>query len=311
MCQQLLVLMGNKIIRFIFFGNYFVGILAVALTVEATQQLRLPYHSLNYYLLLFLAPTVYYTYAYNKVSVNPSSNNPRNQWYYKHKLFINISQKVLFTLCMILAINLLYQNYNNFLRLPFIYWAAIAVIVSAGALYYGLLPKSFLQFNLRSTGWLKAFVIGFVWACCANVLPLIMLKIETGIGYHDSVLWTWLFIKNWMFCTVNAIIFDIKDYPTDANKHLRTFVVRYGLRRTIFNILIPLLVIGLLSLGVFAYFKGFGFPQVICNVLPFILTILVAYSMHKRKNILYYLMVIDGLILFKALCGILGMQFVQ
>ena len=163
---------------------------------------------------------------------------------------------------------------------------------------------------MRSTGWFKAFVIGFVWACCANVLPLIMLKIETGIGYHDSVLWTWLFIKNWMFCTVNAIIFDIKDYPTDANRHLRTFVVRYGLRKTIFQILIPLLVVGLISLGIFASYKGFGLPQVLCNVLPFILTIYIAYSMHVRKNILYYLIVIDGLILFKAICGIIGMQFV-
>lgn len=302
--------MGNKIIRFIFFGNYFVGLLAVALTLEATQQLRLPYNSLNYFLLLFLAPTIYYTYAYNRVSTKPSATNPRNQWYFTHKKFINWSQGILFTICMLLAINLLYQNFNNFLKLSASYWIAILIIVIAGGLYYGLLPKSFLKFNLRSTGWLKAFVIGFVWACCANVLPLIMLKIETGIGYHDSVLWTWLFIKNWMFCTVNAIIFDIKDYPTDSNKHLRTFVVRYGLRRTIFNILIPLLIIGLISLGIFAYFKGFGFPQVFFNVLPFMLTIYVAYSMHRRKNILYYLMVIDGLILFKAICGIIGMQFV-
>ncbi|WP_443945896.1 hypothetical protein ACJVDH_01965 [Pedobacter sp. AW1-32] len=302
--------MLGKIIRFIFFGNYFVGILAVALTVEATQQLRLPYNSLNYYLLLFLAPTIYYTYAYHKVSNNPASTNPRNRWYYKHKNFINISQAVLCIACFALAVNLLYHNFSNILHLPISYWVAIIIIIIAGALYYGLLPKSFLKFNLRNTGWFKAFVIGFVWACCANVLPLIMLKIETGIGYHDSVLWTWLFIKNWMFCTVNAIIFDIKDYPTDANKHLRTFVVRYGLRRTIFNILIPLLIVGLCSLAVFAYFKGFGLPQVLFNVLPFILTIYIAYSMHRRQNILYYLMVIDGLILFKAICGITGMQFV-
>ncbi|WP_316831403.1 hypothetical protein [Pedobacter aquatilis] len=301
----------GKIIRFIFFGNYFVGILAVALTIEATLQLRLPFNSVNYYLLLFLAPTIYYTYAYNKVSTSPSVTNPRNKWYFKHKKFINRSQFILSTLCLVLAVNLLVQNFSNILNLPPFYWVAIVVIVVAGALYYGLLPKSFLNFNLRNTGWLKAFVIGFVWACCANVLPLIMLKIETGIGYHDSVLWTWLFIKNWMFCTVNAIIFDIKDYPTDANKHLRTFVVRYGLRKTIFNILIPLLVIGLVSLGIFANYKGFGWPQVFCNVLPFVLTIYIAYSMHKRKNILYYLMVIDGLILFKAICGIIGMQFVK
>jgi len=303
--------MSTKIIRFIFFGNYFVGILAVALTLEASFQLRLPFNSLNYYLLLFLAPTIYYTYAYNKVSTQPSTTNPRTQWYFEHKKLINISQLLLFVLCVILAINLLYQNLHHFLTLPAIYWGAIITVVVAAALYYGLLPKSFLKFNLRNTGWLKAFVIGFVWACCANVLPLIMLKIETGIDYHDSVLWTWLFVKNWMFCTVNAIIFDIKDYPTDANKHLRTFVVRYGLRKTIFSILIPLLLVGLISLGVFASYKDFGLPQVLCNIFPFLLTIYVAYSMHKRKNILYYLMVIDGLILIKALCGILGMQFVH
>lgn len=300
----------GKIIRFIFFGNYFVGVLAVALTFEATLQLKLPFNSINYYLLLFLAPTIYYTYAYNKVSTNPSAINPRNKWYFQHKKLINWSQAILFVLCMFLVVKLLYQNYDNILNLPIIYWFAIAIIILAGILYYGLLPKSFLNFNLRSTGWLKAFVIGFVWACCANILPIIMVKIETGIGYHDSVLWTWLFIKNWMFCTVNAIIFDIKDYPTDANRHLRTFVVRYGLRKTIFNILIPLLIVGLISLGIFANYKGFGWPQVVCNVLPFLLTIYLAYSMHKRKNILYYLMVIDGLILFKAICGIIGMQFV-
>lgn len=301
----------GKIIRFIFFGNYFVGILAVALTIEATLQLRLPFNSLNYYLLLFTAPIIYYTYAYNKVSAKPLAANPRSKWYFKNKNFINWSQGMLFAFCVVLAINLLYLNFSNIFNLPVIYWVAIVIIVTAGGLYYGLLPKSFLNFNLRNTGWLKAFVIGFVWACCANVLPLIMLKLETGIGYHDSVLWTWLFIKNWMFCTVNAIIFDIKDYPTDANKHLRTFVVRYGLRKTIFSILIPLLIIGLIALGIFADYKGFGWPQVICNVFPFLLTIYVAYSMHRRKNILYYLMVIDGLILFKAICGIIGMQFVK
>ncbi|AOM78707.1 UbiA family prenyltransferase [Pedobacter steynii] len=301
--------MGNKIVRFVFFGNYFVGLLAVALTLEATQQLRLPYNSLNYYLLLFLAPTIYYTYAYHQISARPSLNNPRSQWYFKHRVFISWSQGILFSLCIALAVRLLYINYSHILNLPLSYWLAITVIVLAGGLYYRLLPRSFLNFDLRNTGWLKAFVIGFVWACCANILPLIMLKIETGIGYHDPLLWTWLFIKNWMFCTVNAILFDIKDYPTDANKHLKTFVVRFGLRRTIFYILIPLLIIGMISLFIFARYKGFGPIPTALNILPFILTIYIAYSMRRRKNILYYLMVIDGLILFKAICGIIAMQF--
>ena len=302
-------MLGNKVIRFIFFGNYFVGLLAVALNLEAIAQLNLPYNSITYYALLFLAPIIYYTYAYNTATVSTSETNLRTKWYFENKKFIGYSQAVLFVICLSLSFYFLYHNFHHIVNLPFSYWLAIFIIIFAGGFYYGLLPRSFLKFNLRNTGWLKAFVIGFVWACCANVLPLIFLKIELNVSSLNFLLWTWLFIKNWMFCTVNAIIFDIKDYPTDANKQLRTFVVRFGLRKTIFYILIPLVIIGLTSMFTFAYFMHFKLPMLFFNVLPFLLTIYVAYNMHKRKNILFYLIVIDGLILFKALCGLLGMQF--
>jgi len=34
--------------------------------------------------------------------------------------------------------------------------------------------------------------------------------------------------------------------------------------------------------------------------------IIVSYSMHKRKSILYYLIIIDGLMFVKGVCGIAG-----
>ncbi|PST84081.1 hypothetical protein C7T94_04920 [Pedobacter yulinensis] len=301
--------MNGSVIRFIFFGNYFVGLLAVALTAEASLQLRLPACSPAYYLLLFLAPVVYYTYAYIGKGTQVGTSNARTRWYQEHRHFVRSSQVALSVVCMALLLWLVGRNFSSIMTLPPDYWLSIGVLVLAAALYYGLLPAPAAWLNLRNTGWLKAFVIGFVWACCVNVLLLVVLKVERGVAEEDLPLWIWLFIKNWMFCTVNAILFDIKDYPSDANRHLRTFVVRFGLRRTIFYILIPLLLIGLLSLFVFAWFRAFSPLQVLFNVLPFIATIAVAYSMHKRQPILYYLMVIDGLILFKALCGILGMQF--
>jgi hypothetical protein len=303
--------MGKKILHFIFFGNYFVGLLAVALSIEGTIQQKLPFNSLNYYLLLFLAPTIYYTYAYNKATTKPAIDNPRSQWYYEHKNFINKSQLVLIVLCLFLGGRLLYINFDGILKLPLIYWISIGIIVLAAILYYGLLPKSFIKFNLRNTGWLKAIIIGFVWACFANVLPLIMLKIETGATNHDAIFWTWLFIKNFMFCTVNAIIFDIKDYPTDANKQLQTVVVKLGLRRTIFYIVLPLVITGMIAFLISATYKGFGPITIIINLIPFVLTLIVSYTMLKRKNILYYLIIIDGLILVKALCGILGTAFIK
>jgi 4-hydroxybenzoate polyprenyltransferase len=163
--------------------------------------------------------------------------------------------------------------------------------------------------NLRDVGWLKAFVIGFVWAGCANLAPIVMTYIEKGNVYPDPVLWVFLFVKNWMFCTVNAIIFDIKDYPTDANEHLKTFVVRFGLRRTIFFILIPLLSIGLFSLLCFTVYRGLSAPRIFINCLPFVLMLYVVYTMRKRHSLVYYLVLIDGALLFKAICGILAMAF--
>ncbi len=296
----------GKIIKLIFFGNYFVGLLAILLSIEACLQLSLPLPSISYLVLLFIAPTVYYTYAYTGSQQLVRPNNQRAIWYRENKLLVKCSQVLLLGLSVILFIYLMVRNRQRVLTLPFDYWGSVIIVVLVGLLYYGLLPKSFYKLNLRNKGWLKAFVIGFVWACCANVLLLVILKIELGIDGRDLPLWIWLFVKNWMFCTVNAIMFDIKDYPTDANRDLRTFVVRYGLRKTIFYTLIPLLFVGLASLLIFANYREYKTVQMICNVLPFLATVAVAYSMRKRRPVLYYLMVIDGLILFKACCGIIG-----
>jgi len=298
--------MAIKVIKFIFFGNYFIGLLAIALTIESTIQLHLPFNSIPYYILVALAPIVYYTYAYMGVNRLSKTTNPRSQWYITHQKLIKWSQLILSAICLFSLAYLLLSNFQAFLQLPLFYWLAVIVILLAALLYYGLLPAYFFNLNLRNTGWLKPFIIGFVWACTANLLPLIALKIESGIDLTANALWIWLFFKNWMFCTVNAIMFDLKDYTIDANKELKTFAVRMGLKQTIYKVLIPLLCVGILSLLIFTYIAHFHLLTIIFNLIPFILTLVVAFSLNKRKNILFYLIVIDGLILIKALCGIAG-----
>ncbi|OQP53451.1 hypothetical protein A4H97_23690 [Niastella yeongjuensis] len=294
----------NKILRLLFWGNYFVGFLAIAFNIEAAVQLKMPYNSLRYYALLFMLPVIYYTYAYQHQPINTEKTDPRSRWYARHRRFIHYSQMILLALSVIIAISLSFSYFDHIQRLPFIYWAFPGFILFTAVLYYGLLP-GFM--NLRRVGWLKAFVIGFVWAGYANLAPIIMTSIEKGNIYPDSILWLFLFVKNWMFCTVNAIIFDIKDYPTDANKQLKTFVVRFGLRHTIFFILIPLLGIGLLSLLFFTVYRGIMPVRIFINCLPFVLMLYVVYTMRKRHSLIYYLVLIDGALLFKAMCGILAM----
>lgn len=303
--------MIDNFIKFTFFGNIFVGILAVALSFETAVQLSAPFNSTAYYLLLFFATMAYYTYAYVNVAVSNKQHNPRTLWYAKHRKFVRLNLAFSIGISFLLIIYLTFRNIHHLLRLPLMYWGIIIVVVLAGILYYGLLPKSFLPLNIRKTGLLKAFVIGFVWASCVNLFPLIMLRIEHNVSFADPFLISWLFTKTFMFCTVNAIMFDIKDYAEDANKQLKTFVVRFGLRNTIFQILIPLLLIGVFSMIVFANYRHFSVIPLLINILPFALSLLVAYSMHKRQNILYYLIVIDGLLLVKAICGITAMHFVS
>ena len=300
--------MGRKLIEFIFFGNYFVGMLALALSLETAFQLELHFNSIHYYLLLFFGTVMYYTYAYSGILSTTKSINPRTIWYAKHYRFIQWSQLILLSICVTLSLILVSQHYQNILSLPLRYWLIVAVVTLAAIFYYGL---SFLKINLRNTGWLKAFIIGFVWACCVNLLPLVVLQIERGSYYVDPVFMAWLFLKNWMFCTVNAIMFDLKDYEDDSNQELKTFVVRYGLRKTIFFVLTPLLLIGVISLLTFAHFKHFKLIILLFNLIPFILMLGVAWTMLRHKNILYYLIVIDGLLLVKALCGIAGSQFIH
>ena len=269
-------------------------------------QLGLPLNETVYYIGLFLAPVIYYTYAYKSINDSTPIANQRTRWFRENKKLVHWSQVGMILLCIGIFSFLIFKHFNEIIRLPLIYYSIGFGVLFVGIFYYGLISKKLFGFNLRNSGWTKAFIIGFVWACCANIFPLIMLRIETGQDYFPTDLWVWLFIKNWVFCTVNAIMFDIKDYPSDSNLYLRTFVVSFGLRRTIYFIIVPLLLAGLISFCIFALIKEFSIIQFSFNLIPFLLTLAIAFSMLRRHSIFYYLIVIDGVILVKALCGILG-----
>ena len=269
-------------------------------------QLGLPLNETVYYIGLFLAPVIYYTYAYKSINDSTPIANQRTRWFRENKKLVHWSQVGMILLCIGIFSFLIFKHFNEIIRLPLIYYSIGFGVLCVGIFYYGLISKKLFGFNLRNSGWTKAFIIGFVWACCANIFPLIMLRIETGQDFFQTDLWVWLFIKNWLFCTVNAIMFDIKDYPSDSNLYLRTFVVSFGLRRTIYFIIVPLLLAGLISFCIFALIKEFSIIQFSFNLIPFLLTLAIAFSMLRRHSIFYYLIVIDGVILVKALCGILG-----
>ncbi|MEO8446201.1 MAG: hypothetical protein ABI528_01830 [bacterium] len=293
----------RSLINGFFIGNYFYGICAVALTVEATVQQEYPLNSILYFVLVFTATVWYYTLAY--LNDKPGiSKNDRTRWYLTNKKFVYYSQLTLVLISLAIIFILAYDYYPQLISVSlnqlflFIPFPLVAIA------YYGI--SGMRDFNLRKIGWLKPFVIGFSWAGLTTIYPLLYYNI-----IHDQELWIsvgtkWLFIKNFMFVSVLCILFDIKDYESDANQNIKTFVVHKGLGFTIFNIVIPLSIAGLISLLIFSYMNNFSLIRIILNSLPFFALVGVAYSLQKRKSILFYLAIIDGLMLFKAACGILA-----
>ena len=295
--------MLKRFANFIFYGNYFYGCCTVALAAEASLQQQLPLNSIYFYLLLYFGTILFYTYAYIQEGSTGGSNK-RSNWYVKNLQLVKRTQLLLLTGCAALSIYLLVRNFHGLRNITITQTLLPALTGFTALSYYGIPLGIQATFNLRKTGWFKPFAIGLVWATAVTYIPILWHEVEQDTLYHFSAFNAWFFVKNFMYISLLAILFDIKDYATDHNKQLKTFVVRFGLRKTIFYVIIPLTIIGFISFIIFASLLHFHFLRIIINSIPFILLVLVAWSMHRRKSILYYLVVIDGLMLVKALCGI-------
>jgi hypothetical protein len=292
-----------QIPEFIFFGNYFYGLCAVALSVEATLQQGFPLNGCWYFFLLFSATVLYYTYPY--VRKSPFGNNSRTNWYTRKYKWVWRSQ-VIITVILLVALTLFLVYYRNaLLNMPAIHWLWICVFPATAALYYGLSGK----LNLRKTGWLKPFVIGFTWAGTVTVYPILFYSIVYKLEYRFGIVTGLLFLKNFMFIAVLCILFDIKDYASDYLSRLRTFVVKLGLRKTIFYIVLPLTFLGIVSFICYAVIHQFHVMKLLLNVIPFVLLLIAGLSLHHRRSLIYYLSVIDGLMLVKAVCGIIAIIY--
>ncbi len=301
--------LNKEFIQKVFFGNYFYGLCVIALSLEAGLQQQYPLNSFLYYCLAFIAPVIYYTKAYIPAKALDSSN-PRTRWYARNKKEIRSSQTILTMLFIVLSCIYAWRNFNGFIHMPLLNWLLLPVFPFISALYYGVDQKIIGRHGLRNIGWLKPFIIGFTWAGTVTVYPVIFNAVERGEGYyHPNLTGTFLFIKNFMFVSVLCIMFDVKDYAADHNQRIKTFVVKAGLRKTIFYIILPLSALGLASFLAYAIDRDFSSMKIFLNVIPFMLLLIVAYSMHRRHSIFYYLAAIDGLMLVKGICGSIAMAF--
>lgn len=277
----------------------------MALSIEASLQQRFPLNSVYYFLAVFCVTVVYYSRAYIiERSVNTS--NERSLWYNDHQRFVILSQVTLTMFVLAFALYFLQHDWQKVKRISVLELFLTIIFPLVGVLYYGV---SGTRYSLRNIGWLKPFVIGFAWAGLVTFYPVIYYCLHHGVPYTLTVIGCLLFLKNFMFVSVLCIMFDIKDYASDSGFKLNTFVVKVGLRKTIFFIIIPLCVLGLGTFVIYGISQHFHPVKILLNVLPFLLLLATAYSLHTRRSLLYYLVVVDGLMLIKGVCGSVAMIY--
>jgi 4-hydroxybenzoate polyprenyltransferase len=297
-----------RFFQFFFFGNYCYGFYAVALTIEACLQQYTPLNSPFYFLMIFSSTIIYYTYP-NIRKPFPHPENVRVMWYNQHQSILVKSQILLTLLFVVSGIIFLSGHLVALLKLNWEAWLLLWIFPFCGILYYGGQIKLLKHLGLRKTGWLKPFVIGFVWAGLVTIYPIIFSNVEHGENYTLTFVGSLLFLKNFMFCSMLGIIGDIKDYTDDKRLRLETFVVRNGLFKTLFLIILPL---SFLGLGTFIYYgatHGFHPMKIILNVFPFVLLMFVTYSLRKSKPMLFFFAIADGLLMVKAICGIIAVIY--
>jgi hypothetical protein len=301
---------ASGVARTVFFGNHFYGLCALALAVEASVQQQTPLPDAGFFILLYLSVVVYYNQAYLFTESDAKAPNVRTAWYARNRNRLHLLQRFYILTLMFTGICVIYAHLNGLLNMKPYEWLLLIVFPLVSAAYYGFSPER-KQFTLRNVGWLKPFIIGFSWAGLATMYPIIYSSMSAGTHYEPGLVACFLFIKNMMFVAVLCIMFDIKDYAMDYNFRIKTFVVNLGLRKTIFYVIIPLCVAGLVSFVSYGLWRGFHPMKIALNVVPFVAAVAVAYSLHLRRSIFYYLVVIDGLMFLKAICGITAMIYFQ
>jgi hypothetical protein len=292
----------KKVTDAILYSNSFYGITAVALAVENNLVLKMPLNHPLFYVLLFCGTVAFYLLSY-RYDPHPFKGNKRAVWIHAHKKQLSAYQYLLLGVISVAglfyAAGLPVLTYSQLFRNI----VMLSIFPLLGFLYYGISFPGIFKVRLRTFGWFKPFIIGAVWAGSVSFIPWVLYHWMNQVHPQLGLSFIFFGLHNWMFISILAILFDIKDYAADHNQSLKTFVVRRGLRYVLFTIVLPLTMMGITVLSIFLALRETSPLAIALFLFPMFLLCLVALSMSKRRPVAWYLLVIDGLMLVKAICG--------
>ncbi|MDQ6815091.1 MAG: hypothetical protein M3040_15250 [Bacteroidota bacterium] len=300
----------SRFIRAFFYGNIYLGICAVALCIESNLLNHISLNIFPFYLLIFFCTIIYYTMIYVR-SVKAKNFNERTIWYRNNLSSIKRTLTVTIGISAFLFLLFIVKNLPAFFKLsPLKVFLIVAFPMIAA--WYTFAPKFFNIKKIRQTGWIKPFIVGLTWAGWVTVYPVLLWPVQRRLDYEPHIftlLLLWL--QDFLFFSINAIIFDVKDYYTDFYHNLRTYPVIFGVKNTIRFIVLPLTLINLVTFFIFQSQQHFTFLQSFIQLIPYLLLVIVVLKYKQGRPVLYYLAAVDGLVFLKAFCGITSILLIK
>ncbi len=156
---------------------------------------------------------------------------------------------------------------------------------------------------LKKYGLLKPFVLAFAWTLCTVQFPVIA---DSSSLHFDWLIWKTssailFFGTRFLWVLILCFLFDVRDQKTDAAKGIRTwpnFISFAQLK----GLLFCLLAIYVLLSG---WLLGLQF-SLFYLVLPVSILVGCIASLEKKRNIYFYLFLVDGLMFLEAFAFIIG-----
>lgn len=262
-----------------------------------------------FYIFIFCITIIYYTQSYEIIFKLPKKTNPSKSHTNRRLIWFTANSRMIFFLqifLLIISITALFfiiapvENLWSNIRTTHIIFVTILLLTAI--FYHGKIMFPDKNISLRK-GLIKPFIIGFVWAGTVAVTPAVIQEI-TYNTQAISLLTLFSFLDYFLFVSVLAIIFDIKDYEDDINTNLKTYIVQLGKDKTIRKIIFPLILIYVFFCITMILIVKQDIYFILYHTIIILLTMSVAFSLFKDKKILYYLIAIDGLMLIKAGLGI-------
>lgn len=143
-------------------------------------------------------------------------------------------------------------------------------------------------------------IIAWVWAGMVTGLP----AVGRGLSWPVSLSFALLFVENFLFVLILSIVFDIKDYVVDATRGLSTIPTKLGFKKTLQHTIMPLSLL-LFTVHLIDLFlvNELNIGLKALSLLPFLFLLALPRLLKRRQSLLFYLLIIDGMMLFKGLLG--------